>query len=183
MATDTYKFEMTDLSSFAVGAVGAAGAAGTSLTAYLIKDGTANFNLAEPTQSEVYIYNSDTAYAVLNGKQPKDFTVEILGLKLSDLPTFMGGTFVASVTTTPDTWKAPVAIPVIEKTVKLISKDNAGKAISLVFPRCQLVASVSGALSKDTLLGLKVKVNVLTPIDGSGVALSAMHVEGEVAGA
>ena len=82
MAADSYKFEMTGLSALSVGACGASGAMGASLVDYLVKDGTASFNIAEPTQTDVNIYQSDTAYAVLNGKQPKDFTVELFGLKL-----------------------------------------------------------------------------------------------------
>ena len=49
MATDSYKFEMTGLTTFSLGAVGADGAMGTSLTPYLVKDATATFNIAEPT--------------------------------------------------------------------------------------------------------------------------------------
>lgn len=133
MATDSYKFEMTGLSTFSIGAVGADGAMGASLTPYLVKDATATFNIAEPTQTDVNIYQSDTAYAVLNGKQPKDFSLELFGLKLSDLPTFMGGTYVASVGSVPDRWNAPTTIPVITKSVKLVSKDGTGNAIGLVF--------------------------------------------------
>jgi hypothetical protein len=181
MPTDSYKFELTDLTAFSVGEVGAAGAMGASLTDYTIKDGTANFNLSEPTQNEINIYNSDTPYALLKGRAPKDFTVEVLNLKLSQLPTFLGGAFVASVTTTPDRWNAPVIAPTIIMSVKLTSKDGAGNAVSILFPRCQLFSSMSGALSKTDLLGLKVKVVVLTPINGSGVALSAMGIDGEKA--
>jgi len=181
MATDSYKFEMTGLTTFSLGAVGADGAMGTSLTPYLVKDATATFNIAEPTQTDVNIYQSDTAYAVLNGKQPKDFSLELFGLKLSDLPTFLGGTYTASVTTTPDRWDAPTTIPVITKSVKLVSKDGEGNAIGLVFPKCQLVASVNGSLSKDDLLGLKLKVVVLAPVNGSGTVLSAWGIDGEAA--
>lgn len=180
MATDSYKFELTDLTAFGVGAVGVDGAMGATLIDYIIKDGTANFNLAEPTQTDIDIYNSDTAYAVLNGKQPKDFTVEILNLKLSQLPVFMGGVFTVSpLAGTPDRWDAPVGIPTILMSVKMTSKDSAGNAVSLVFPKCQLIASMTGALSKTDLLGLKVKVVVLAPIDGTGAVLSSMGVEGE----
>jgi len=181
MATDTTLYEMTGLTSFEVGAVGADGAMGTTLTKYNIKDGTASFNIAEPTQTEIYIYQSDTAYAILNGKQPKDFSVELFGLKLSQLSTFMGGTYVPSVTTVKDKWNAPTNIPVITQSVRLTSKDSNGKAVGLVFPRCQLVASMNGSLSKDDLLGLKVKVVILAPVTTAGVVLSSWGIEGESA--
>jgi len=181
MATDSYKFEMTGLTTFSVGAVGADGAMGATLTDYLVKDATATFNIAEPTQTDINIYQSDTAYAVLNGKQPKDFSLELFGLKLSQLPTFMGGAFVASVTTTPDKWSAPTTIPVITMSVKLVSKDGDGNPISLIFPKCQLVASTNGSLSKDDLLGLKLKVVVLAPVDGSGNVLPSWSILGEAA--
>lgn len=179
MATDSFKFEMTGLTTFSIGAVGANGEMGGSLTPYLVKDATATFNIAEPTQTDVNIYQSDTAYAVLNGKQPKDFSLELFGLKLSDLPTFMGGSYVASQTTVKDRWNAPTTIPVITKSVKLESKDSLGNTIGLVFPKCQLVASISGSLSKDDLLGLKLKVVVLAPVDGSGNILSSWGIDGE----
>ena len=183
MATDSYKFEMTGLTSFLIGAVGVDGAMGSTLIPYIVKDATATFNIAEPTQTDINIYQSDTAYAVLNGKQPKDFSLELFGLKLSDLPTFMGGSYVASAGATPDRWDAPTTIPVITKSVKLQSKDSLGNVIGLVFPKCQLVASVNGSLSKDDLLGLKLKVVVLAPVNGSGDVLSSWGIDGEAAGA
>ncbi len=231
MATDSYKFEMTGLSAFLIGAVGANGAMGSVLAPYLVKDATAAFNIAEPTQTDINIYQSDTAYAVLNGKQPKDFSLELYGLKYSDLPTFMGGSYVASAVITatafvvgtaytiksvgttdftligaasntigvvfiatgvgagtgtaasPDRWNAPTTIPVITKSVKLQSKDSLGNTIGLVFPKCQLVGSISGSLSKDDLLGLKLKVVVLAPVDGSGNVLSSWGIDGEVTAA
>jgi len=181
MATDTYKFEMTGLTDFAVGAVGVDGAMGATLVSYLVKDGTAAFNIAEPTQTDINIYQSDTAYAVLNGKQPKDFSLELFGLKLSQLPTFMGGTYTASVGAVKDRWNAPTVIPVITQSVKLTSKDGTGKSISLVFPKCQLVASMNGTLSKDDLLGLKIKVVILAPVNSSGTVLSSWGIDGESA--
>lgn len=179
MAADTFKFEMTGLDKFSVGAVGLNGLMGTTLVDYLVKDGTAAFNIAEPTQTDINIYQSDTAYAVLNGKQPKDFSLELFGLKLSQLPIFMGGTFTASVGAVKDRWNAPTTIPVITQSVKLTSKDSNGKAISLIFPKCQLVASMNGTLSKDDLLGLKIKVVILAPTDGAGAVLSSWGIDGE----
>jgi len=181
MATDSFKFEMTGLTNFSIGAVGVDGAMGETLIPYLVKDTTATFNIAEPTQTDINIYQSDTAYAVLNGKQPKDFSLELFGLKLSDLPTFMGGTYVASVTTVPDRWNAPTTIPVITMSVQLQSEDGLGNTITLVFPKCQLVGSVNGSLSKDDLLGLKLKVVVLAPVNGSGTVLSSWGIDGESA--
>ena len=181
MAADAQLFEMTGLSTFSIGAVGVDGAMGDTLTPYLVKDGTASFNIAEPTQTEIDIYQSDTAYAILQGKQPKDFSLELFGLKLSDLPTFMGGAFVASATTTPDRWNSPTTIPVIIMSVKLQTKDSLGQTVGLVFPKCQIIASVNGSLSKTDLIGLKLKVVVLAPIDGSGNILSSWGVDGWVA--
>lgn len=181
MATDSYKFEMTGLDSFSIGDVGVDGAMGASLTPYLVKDTTATFNIAEPTQTDINIYQSDTAYAVLNGKQPKDFSLELFGLKLSDLPTFLGGSYVASVGAVPDRWNAPTTIPVVTKSVKLNSKDSLGNTVALLFPKCQLVGSITGSLSKDDLLGLKLKVVVLAPVDGAGNVLSSWGIDGESA--
>ena len=181
MAADAQLFEMTGLSTFSIGAVGVDGAMGSTLTPYLVKDGTATFNIAEPTQTEIDIYQSDTAYAILQGKQPKDFSLELFGLKLSDLPTFMGGAFVASATTTPDRWNSPTTIPTIIMSVKLQTTDTLGQTVGLVFPKCQLVASVNGSLSKTDLIGLKLKVVVLAPVDGTGAILSSWGVDGWVA--
>ena len=178
MATDTTLYEMTGLSTFEVGAVGANGAMGATLTKYIVKDGTAAFNIAEPTQTDINIYQSSTAYAVLNGKQPKDFSLELFGLKLSQLPTFMGGTYVASIGSVKDRWNAPTTIPVITQSVKLTSVDSNGATVGLVFPKCQLVASMNGTLSKDDLLGLKIKVVILAPVDNTGVVLSSWGIDG-----
>lgn len=179
MATDSYKFEMTGLSACSMGAVGVDGAMGAVLVPYLVRDGKATLNIAPPSQTDIDIYQTDTAYAILNGKQPKDFTVDLLDLKLSQLPTFMGGTYTASVLTVPDRWDAPTIIPTIILSVKLSSKDGAGNAVSLVFPRCQIVASTNGSLSKTDLIGLTVKVNILAPVQSDGTILSSWGIDGE----
>lgn len=178
MASDAQKFEMTGLETFSVGAVGSNGEMGGTLTPYLVKDGTATFNIAEPTQTEIDIYQSDTAYAILQGKQPKDFTTELFDLKLSELPSFMGGDFTAGSAGTKDRWNAPVTIPTIIMSVKLETKDSLGQTVGLVFPKCQIIASVNGSLSKTDLIGLQIKVVVLTPVDGTGTILSSWGVDG-----
>jgi hypothetical protein len=178
MAADAYKFELTGLTKVSLGAVGTAGTMGATLVDYLVKDGTANITIAEPTSTDVFIYQSDDPYAVLKSNSPKEITMELLGLKLSQLPTFMGGTFTPSVTTVKDKWSAPVTIPDLFVSAKFVSEESGGNPVGLGFIRCQILSSMAGAISKTDLIGIKVKLKVLTPVDISGVALPSWFIEG-----
>lgn len=178
MATDTSKLELTGMNKFEAGAVGTNGAMGSTLTAYLVKDGTANLNLAEATVSTVKVYGSDADYAAFDIAATKDFTVEIMGLKLSMLPTFFGGTYTASIATVPDAWEPPVKTPNIVLSVKMSTVDAAGGVIALNFPKCKVTTSLTGALEANMSNGVKVKFTVLSPIDGSGAALPYMKITG-----
>lgn len=177
---DTTKFELTGVESFKMGDCGAAGAMGGSLTQYVgIKEGTMTFDFAPPTISEIFIEESDTAYTTNTTGSAKSFTFELLGLKLSQVPKFLGGTFTAGSGGTKDKYAYPAAAADILQSVQFTSKDSEGHTAIYSFPKCRVSGAMSGTNTKTDTIGLNVTISILQPIDGSGVLLAPMTVEGD----
>lgn len=177
---DTTLVEIFGLDTFKIGEVGAAGAMGTTLVAYdKIKDGTATFDFPAPTKTPINIYSLQTAYAnILNGN-PEKVSLELFGLKLSDLDEFLGGTFTAGAAGTKDKWVKPAIIPTIIKSVFIGSRDSQGKTVGINFPRVQITGGLSMTPSKTDGFGVKIELEILTPFDGSGNPLGSMYLEGD----
>ncbi len=178
---DTFKFELSGVVSFKMGDVGAAGIPGTSLTQYTgVKEGTMTFDIAAPTTNDINIEETDFPYATQLSGAAKSFTFELLGLKLSDLDKFIGGTFTAGVGGTKDKWEAPSAIPNILQTVEVISKDSLGNATTYTYTQCRVSGFQSQTNTKTDLIGLQLTFNITQPVDGSGDPTVPYLVEGEL---
>lgn len=177
---DTFKFELSGVISFKMGDVGAAGTMGTSLTQYLgVKEGTMTFDIAAPTSNDINIEESDFPYATQLSGSAKSFTFELLGLKLSQLPEFLGGTFTAGTGGTKDKWEAPTAIPNILQSVEIISKDSLGNSTTYSYVQCRVSGFLSQTNTKTDLVGLQVTFNITQPVDGSGDPTTPWFIEGE----
>ena len=177
---DTFKFELSGVVSFKMGDVGAGGTMGTVLTQYTgVKEGTMTFDIAAPTSNDINIEEADTPYATQLSGAAKSFTFELLNLKLSELPKFLGGTFTAGVGGTKDKWEAPAAIPSILQSVEIISKDSLGNATTYSYVQCRVSGFQSQTNTKTDLVGLQVTMNITQPVDGTGTPTTPWYVEGE----
>lgn len=177
---DTFKFELSGVVSFKMGDPGAAGVMGTSLVQYTgVKEGTMTFDLAAPTSNDINIEESDIAYATKLSGSPKSFTFELLGLNLSKVPKFLGGTFTAGSGGTKDKWEAPTAIAEIFQSVEIISKDVDGNSVVYNFVKCKVSGFLSQTNTKTDLIGLQVTFTILQPVNGSGTPTTPYYVEGE----
>jgi len=177
---DTFKFELTGVESFSMGDVGTGGTMGSTLTQYVgVKEGTMTFDIAAPAANDINIEESDFPYATLLSGSPKSFTFELLGLVLSDLESFLGGTFTAGSGGTKDMWEAPTTIPTWEQSVEIVSKDSLGNSTVYNFVRCRINASLSQTVTKTDMIGLQVTCLILQPLDGSGDPTVPWFVEGE----
>lgn len=177
---DTFKFELSGVVSFKMGDVGAAGTMGTSLTPYTgVKEGTMTFDIAAPTTNDINIEETDFPYATQLSGGAKSFTFELLGLKLSDLVAFLGGTFTAGTGGSKDKWEAPSAIPSILQSVEIVSKDSLGNATTYSYVQCRVSGFQSQTNTKTDLIGLQLTFNITQPVDGSGSPTTPYYVEGE----
>lgn len=177
---DTFKFELSGVVSFKMGDVGAAGTMGAVLTQYTgVKEGTMTFDIAAPTSNDIFIEEADTPYTTQLSGSAKSFTFELLNLKLSDLVSFLGGTFTAGTGGTKDTWDAPTAIPSILQSVEIISKDSLGNATTYNYVQCRVSGFQSQTNTKSDLIGLQLTFNITQPVDGSGDPTTPYSVVGE----
>lgn len=177
---DTHKVELGGVIKFEMGAVGASGTMGSSLTQYLgIKEGTFTFSIAAPTVNDINIEESDFPYTQQLSGSPKSFSFELFGLKLSDLPKFLGGTFTAGSGGTKDKWEAPVTIPEIVQSIAITSKDGEGNESIYNFVKCRISAEMTQTNTKTDLIGLNVTAAILQPDDGSGTLTTPWFISGE----
>jgi len=176
---DTFKFELSGVVSFKMGDVGAAGTMGSSLTQYTgVKEGTMTFDIAAPTSNDINIEETDFPYATQLSGAAKSFTIELLGLKLSDLEDFLGGTFTAG-SSSKDKWEAPSAIPNILQSVEIVSDDGLGNATTYSYVQCRVSGFQSQTNTKTDLVGLQLTFNITQPVDGSGDPTTPWFIEGE----
>jgi len=177
---DNFKFELSGIVSFMMDDVGAEGTMGTMATQYTgIKGGTMTFDIAAPTSTDVNIYESDFPYATILSGSAKSFSFELFGLKLSQLPKFLGGTFTAGAVGTKDKWEAPSVIPNILQSVQIISKDSIGNAVAYSYVQCKVSGHQSQSVSKTDLIGLQLTFSITQPMDASGDPTTPYFVEGE----
>lgn len=178
---DTYLAEVFGMDTFSMGAVGANGTMGGTLTTYpAVKDNTMTFDMPAPTKNNVNIYESDSAYAVMLSGVPRKISLELMGLKLSELPDFLGGAFVAGVAGTKDTWTEPATFPTIIQSVFVGTKDKNGNVVGMNFLRCQVTGGQSLTPSKTDGFGVQIELEILTPFNASGVAQGARQIVGEI---
>ena len=176
---DTFKFELSGIVTFKMGDVGAAGTMGTVLTEYTgVKEGTMTFDIAAPTVNDINIEETDFPYATQLSGAAKSFTFELLGLTLSVVPDFLGGTFTPG-SGSKDEWAAPSAIPSIIQSVEIVSKDSNGNATTYNYVKCRVSGFQSQTNTKTDLIGLQLTFSILQPVDGSGVPTTPYSVEGE----
>ena len=177
---DTFKFELSGIVSFKMDDVGPAGTMGTMATQYTgIKDGTMTFDIAAPTSNDINIEESDFPYATLLSGSAKSFSFELLGLKLSELPAFLGGNFTAGTGGERDKWAAPSTIPNILQSVQIVSKDSLGNAATYSYVQCRVSGHQSQTNAKTDLIGLQLTFSITQPLDGEGEPTTPYFVEGE----
>jgi hypothetical protein len=176
MATE---FNVVKVKSFSMGDVGADGAPGGSLTDYFgIKNGTLAMAIGEVETTGIGIEEAADDFITSLGRQPKSYTLQLLGLQLSDFVTFMGGTFTAGTAGTRDKYEAPATPANIIQTTKIIVINKEGVEIDYTFPRCQILASQNQTLTKDDGVGLDIRVDILGPVDASNTPLTPWIIEG-----
>ncbi len=174
-------FNSVDITKFEMGAVGAAGTMGTSLTQYnSIKEGTMVLGFEEPTTTNINIEESNVAFYIAPGEQVKEFRMTLLGLAMSDLVTFLGGTYTAGVGGTKDTYDFPTSPATIIQSVKLTSANSDGDPMVRLLSKVQIFASESQTLTKTDAIGLDIRGSVLIPVNGSGVPQIPVSYEGVV---
>lgn len=178
--TDTFKFELSGVTSLLMDDVGANGTMGTMATQYIgTKEGTMTFDIAAPTSTDINIEETDFPYATLLSGGVKSFTIELLNLKLSQLPKFLGGTFVPGTGGTRDKWNAPSTIPNLLQSVQFTSKDSNGNGTTYNFVQCRVSGFLSQTNTKTDLVGLQVTFSVTQPVDDTGAVTTAWFIEGE----
>lgn len=176
---DTFKFELTGVVSFKMGDVGAAGTMGASLTQYTgVKEATMVFDMAPPTTTDVNIEEVEFPYNQAQAGTPQSFTFELLGLKLSELVNFRGGTFTAG-SGSKDKWEKDPAIANILQSIEIVSKDGDDNEMTYNFVKCRITTGQSQTNTKSDTIGLQVTASILQPIDGSGDPTVPYYYEGE----
>jgi len=178
MATN---FNSVDITKFKMGAVGAAGTMGSSLTQYnALKTGTVILGFEAPATTDITIEESNVPFYIAPGDQVMEVRMSVLGLAMSDLVTFRGGTYVAGTGGTKDTWNMPTSPATILQSVELTSANTDGDPVVRNLSKCQIFAFESQTLTKTDAIGLDLIIRVLIPVDGSGVPQTPVSIEGAV---
>lgn len=179
---DAQLFELGKISSLRIGAVGADGAMATLTASDDFNDvleGTINLAINPATESFIMVETSDEPIASQKKGSVKSFTLELMGLKLSQLPLFIGGTFTPGVGGTRDTYEFPTDEVDINLAVEFNTQDRNAGAGTYQFTKCAVLGSNTGTFTKDALRGLELKFTVLQPYTDAGVKTTARRFLGE----
>lgn len=172
-------FNSVNITKFEMGAEGADGAMGTSLTQYnAMKEGTVVLGFEAPTTTDINIEESNVAFYIAPGEQVMEVRMSILGLAMSDLVTFRGGTYTAGTGGTKDTWDMATSPATILQSVKLTSATTDGDPMVRLLSKCQIFAFESQTLTKTDAIGLDLIIRVLIPVNSSGVPQTPVSIEG-----
>lgn len=154
------------VSKIEVGAIAGDGGMGTTLAIIgKTAEGSASMTTEDPTLTEFYAEESDTALYTSSKAGKTTFNFSLAAPDLTQLAAVFGGTVSGSGSSA--TWKRPDAAPVIEKSMKIT--PQAGIVISI--PRASITAKFSGGFSKNDTLKVDIVATVLLPTKANEGAL------------
>jgi hypothetical protein len=168
----------SEIVSFKTGDTVNTGLMATSLTAaYGISEGTANLNIGEPEETDVFVEESKVAYASIEGKRESDLTVELIGVEAQALAPLLGATYTAANATDPEKMSFPPSSQSVMKAIELSGKNSDGKDVVISFPKAKIISSTSGTVGRGQVRGWQIKCKILTPVNTSGAAQNWMIYE------
>lgn len=139
-----------------------------------IEDGSVSFNIPEPTRTKVRVEDKPGVWAVINEEgDGATVTAKSLDLDPAKADLLFKGDAESSATTE---FTAPVDQTIqVELAVRITSKAYNGFKMVFSMPRAAITARIENALTKtgDAFLALGFTAEAMTPVDGSGNALSA----------
>ncbi len=154
------------VSKIEVGAIAGDGGMGTTLAVIgKTAEGSASMTTEDPTLTEFYAEESDTALYTSSKAGKTTFNFSLAAPDLPQLAAVFGGTVTG--TGSSAVWKRPDAVPVIEKSMKIT--PQAGIVISI--PRASITAKFSGGFSKNDTLKVDIVATVLLPTKANEGAL------------
>lgn len=147
------------LSKIEIGDILPDGGMGTSLSQWgYTSEGGVVVATDDPEVTEFFIEESDTAVVTSSKEGKTTLKWSIPDADHETLANTMGGTVTG---TTPNrTWKAPDALPTIEKSIKITPKQGFG---SYNVARASIVCKQSATFSNKTLFAIEVTATVLLP--------------------
>lgn len=146
------------LKTVKIGAIAGDGGMGTTLAAIADTfEDSATITQEDGEKTEFFVEESDDPVASFSKKGSTKFAFTILDFTPATLASVLGG----SVTGTGDAavWNAPADVPVIEKSIEIVSKTN----IKFEIPRARIEAKIDVPLSKKQVGKVVITATVLTP--------------------
>lgn len=162
------------VSKIEVGAIAGDGGMGTTLAVIgKTAEGTASMSTEDPTLTEFYAEESDTALYTSSKAGKTTFNFSLAAPDLAQMAAVFGGTVTG--TGNALVWKRPDTAPVIEKSIKIT--PQAGVVFKI--PRGSITAKFSGGFSKNDTLKVDIIITVLLPTKSGEGALIASLLAGE----
>ena len=141
-----------------------AGAAATTYTH--IKDvfeGSVAFNFSDPSQVNIKIEGTDDPRWIVNRKgDPDSIELAIPSPSVEDMVMFCGGK------NNNGTWEAPISIPTINMSMKMVTEPYEGKYTEYVVVNGSVVGRLSQAPGKEQSELLLVKITKQLAVDATG---------------
>lgn len=167
-----YQFSVESIKFYDKGADGAMGTA-NPVQITPIAEGSASMTIPEVNTNDIKAEDVAGVVASLPTDQDAiEFNFQSLDFANTSLMQFFGGTNAAGIYSFPAT-----GAPIIQKSFELITKPYGGKKSKFTVPLAQITSSGDVQFVKDDLSKISVKVKVLTPFNGSGVAQSPWQKE------
>ena len=142
------------------------GIAGTEFTQCpIIEQGTVVFNFNDPTTVNFFAEGMNDPWESFDKLGDADsFDFGIPSPMASEMKTFRGGN------ATGEKWEAPVEMPIIRKSIKLVTLPYKGKQTEYIFSLCKVFGKIGRAPGAEQTDQMLVRCTKLTPVSSAGKA-------------
>ena len=123
------------------------------------------FNFNDPTTVNFFAEGMNDPWESFDKLGDADsFDFGIPSPMASELKVFMGGQ------ASGDKWEAPVEMPIIRKSIKLVTLPYKGKQTEYIFALCKVFGKIGRAPGAEQTDQLLVRCTKLTPVSSAGKA-------------
>lgn len=165
------KVNITNLTSFKTGDVMADGSMQATLVqAYGMKEGSASINIGEPESTDIFVEESDVAFASVSGKRESDITIELIGVEAQVLAPLLGATYTAANVTNGEVMTWPAAGVAVTKAIELKGLNSDGLPVTVSVPKAKIYSSTTGNVGRGDARGWQIKGKIQVPVNVAGVA-------------
>lgn len=168
-----YEVALVGVKSIKMGPCGTNGTLGASLAAIgiLVPDSVL-LALDEIGKTDIMVEDyTNPWFSVMDTNRPSRFEFSIRDLSGANMQKAFGGTAVGT------RWSAPTLQVANEQSLDIETTTVNGFHYRICIPRASIRASLDGKMVQKDTAAIKFVCDVLTPLDGSGVALPAITID------